>query len=159
PLDLLPWVASWLDLILDERWSEERRRHLLESAAHLYRKRGTKQGLEEYLEIYTGQKPQIVEHRANNFMVGKEAKLGQAIALGKRNMPHTFTVVLHLPPVEGEDATVRAQKEQERRRTIEKIIDAEKPAHTAFVLMIENQDTAISRRKSDPALRSSTRSR
>ena len=135
--DLLPWLASWIGLVLDENWPEERRRLLLQSAASLYRKRGTRQGLQEYLEIYTGEKAKIAEHRAENFTLGPKASLGPGLALGKENRPHTFTVTLHLPPLEA--ATRAEQKRQElvRQRIIESIIDAEKPAHTSYTLHLD----------------------
>ncbi len=44
PTQLLPWLATWVDLTLDERWPEEKRRRLLASAVGLYRKRGTRLG-------------------------------------------------------------------------------------------------------------------
>lgn len=138
PPDLLPWLASWLNLVLDERWPEEKQRQLLCSAAYLYRMRGTRQALEEYLEIYAGVKPEIVEHRAHNFRVGPDARLGRGTALGRDNVPQTFTVILRLPPVSlaaGEEE--RARLELERRRLIASIIDAEKPAHTRYTLHIE----------------------
>jgi phage tail-like protein len=136
PRELLPWLASWLDLALDERWPEERRRLLIRSAAMLYRKRGTKQGLQRYLEIFTGDQVEIVEHRANNFRLGPEGRLGPGIALGRENVPHTFTVHVRLPPLsaEGEKET---QEELERRRIIKAIIQAEKPAHTDYTLRFE----------------------
>lgn len=127
PPDLLPWLASWLDLVLDPRWPEPKRRRLLRSAVHLYRRRGTRDGLADYLEIYTGVRPQIVEHRAENFVLGPEARLGQGIALGQRNAPHTFTVKLDLPALPEAEAG-------ERRRMIEQIIEAEKSAHAAYLL-------------------------
>ena len=136
PTDFLPWLASWIDLVLDERWPEERRRRLLRSAVSLYRTRGTRQGLEEYLEIYTGQRPRIVEHRAHNFRLGPEARLGPGVALGTVNMPHTFTVTLRLPPLAGSGREVE-RHEQERRQRIQAIVEAEKPAHTNYVLRIE----------------------
>lgn len=140
PGDLLPWLASWGDLMLDERWPEDRRRRLVSSAARLYRMRGTKRGLVEYLEIYTGQKAIITEHRANNLRLGKDAKFGPSIALGRSNRPHSFTVYLRPPPVvlaEGEDERLRTRREEERRRTIESIIEADKPAHTTYTLIID----------------------
>ncbi|MCD4737677.1 MAG: hypothetical protein K8R89_00240 [Anaerolineae bacterium] len=129
PVDLLPWLASWLDLVLDKRWPESKRRRLLQAAVSLYRRRGTRDGLADYLEIYTDVRPEIVEHRAENFVLGPEAQLGRGIALGTRNVPHTFTVRLELPPV-----AARAAKE--RRCMIEQIVAAEKPAHTAYMLDI-----------------------
>ncbi len=76
PSDFLPWLASWLSLALDESWPEEKQRQLIRSAIFLYRKRGTKQGLEEYLTIYTGVKPHIVERRAYDFRLGPESRFG-----------------------------------------------------------------------------------
>lgn len=136
PPDLLPWLASWLDLTLDARWPEEKRRQLLHSAVDLYRKRGTRQGLQEYLELYTGQTPRIIEHRAWNLRLG-QARLGVGTALGTDNVPHTFTVVLKLPPITGENPRQVEQQERERRRMIERIVESEKPAHTAHVVRVE----------------------
>lgn len=138
PVEFLPWLASWLDLVLDERWPEDRRRLLLQSSASLYRKRGTAQGLKEHLEIYTGGDVQIIEHRARNFSLGPKAYLGPGIALGRDNIPHTFTVVLRLLPISpsvGKEEAARM--EMERRRTIEAIIEVEKPAFAGYTLHIE----------------------
>lgn len=140
PADFLPWLASWSDLSLDERWTEAQQRKLLGSAARLYRMRGTKRGLVEFLEIYTGQRAVITEHRANNLRLGKDSRFGQSVALGRSNQPHAFSVSLRLPPLPitaGDDAITRQRKEHDRRRTIVSIIEAEKPAHTTYALFIE----------------------
>jgi len=138
PPELLPWLASWVDLVLHEAWPEDRQRQLLSAATTLYRKRGTRQGLQEYLEIYTGGRATIIEHRAHNLRLGSDARLGSGIALGTRNVPHTFSVNLRLPPIavsgEGQD---RDRQEAARRRMIEDILEAEKPAHTAYDLHTE----------------------
>ena len=139
PPDFLPWLASWLNLVLDEYLPEERQRRLIRSAVSLYRRRGSRQGLIDYLEIYTGVRADITEHRAKDFRLGREARLGPGIALGKGNQPHAFTVTLRLPPVVSPagDENAQARQEAERRRTIEAIIEAEKPAHTVYTLRIE----------------------
>ena len=142
PASFLPWLASWADMSLDERWSEDRQRRLLGSMAVLHRKRGTKAGLELFLELFTGEKPLIIEHRAQSFRIGSEARLGQAMALGAANAPHTFSVHVTLPPVEGATETERARKEKDRRSVIESIIEAEKPAHTNYTLTIEPAEPA-----------------
>ena len=138
PSRFLPWLASWLGLLLDERLSEAQQRRLLLSATSLLRRRGTKPALQEYLEIYTGGEAQIREHRASNFKLGPEARLGPGIALGTQNRPHSFSVLLRVPPVSsaGRDSE-RAHLELERRRMVESLIEAEKPAHTTFTLQIE----------------------
>jgi phage tail-like protein len=134
PPDLLPWLATWVDLVLDEKWPEEKRRQLLSVMVPLYRQRGTRHGLQQYLEIYTGQQPQIVEHRAHNFQLGKITRLGPSAALGKRNVSHTFSVTLHVPPA------VDEEERRERQRKIEAIIESEKPAHTAYTLTISETE-------------------
>ena len=142
PASLLPWLASWADLVLDDRWTPEKQRRLLGSIVSLYRKRGTRIGLEKILEIYTESQPQIMEHRANNLILGASARLGPSVALGHGNVPHTFTVTLRLPPVKSADGALlsdgdRERLEAERRRVIESIIESEKPAHTRYTLVIK----------------------
>ncbi len=137
PADLLPWLATWVNLSLDERWPEHKRRRLLRHIVSLYHRRGTKRGLENYLEIYTDRTPHIVEQRANDFRLGKSARLGPSVALGKLNQPHHFVVHLKLPPVHAADESEQQRLETERRRTIEEIIHAEKPAHTTYTLNLE----------------------
>ena len=140
PLKLLPWLASWVDLTLDDHWPEAKRRQLLKAAVSLYRKRGTKRGLQEYLEIYTGAQVQISEHGAHNFLLGPDARLGLGVALGTLNRPHTFTVTVYLPPPAAGALTTggeRQRYEADRRRMIESIIEAEKPAHTSYTLRLE----------------------
>ncbi len=140
PLDLLPWMASWVGLTLDDHWPEAKRRQLLKAAVSLYRKRGTRRGLQEYLEIYTGAQVRVSEHGANNFLLGTMARLGPGVALGTLNMPHTFTVTVYLPASpnghQGPDA--QARYEADRRKMIEDIIEAEKPAHTSYNLRLES---------------------
>ncbi len=137
PPDFLPWLASWLDLDLDESWPEDRLRRLLRWAIALHRSRGTKWGLLKYLELYTEQQAEIIERRAENFVLGAGARLGPGIALGQGNTPHTFAVTLHLPPIEVKGKRERKRREEQRRRTIEKIIEMQKPAHTVYTLNIK----------------------
>ncbi len=121
---------------------EARQRRLIQSAVWLYRKRGTKQGLKEYLEIYTGGRAEITEYRAHNFILGPQARLGPSIALGTGNMPHTFSVELYLPPepAPARDEREQERKELERQRRIEALIEAEKPAQTYFALHIKTEE-------------------
>ncbi|MCB0155515.1 MAG: hypothetical protein KDF65_12035 [Anaerolineae bacterium] len=137
PAGFLPWLASWLDLELDESWPEERRRQLIRWAIALHRSRGTRWGLLKYLELYTGQIAEIVEQRAANFVLGPPSQFGPAIALGHGNIPHTFTVTLRLPPVEAPSLEERKRLEEVRRKTIAAIIEQQKPAHTVYTLKLE----------------------
>ncbi|MBI4786719.1 MAG: phage tail protein I [Chloroflexi bacterium] len=107
PADFLPWLGTWVDLALDENWPEARRRALIEHAADLYRRRGTAGALRDYLAIYTGTQPEIVED-------GDDAQ------------PFHFSVILRVPDP--------AAVEQDRVR---RIIEEEKPAHTTYTLRVE----------------------
>src|SRR5712692_959871 len=59
--DFLPWLASWTALVLRADWSPEQKRKVLFQIIPLYRKRGTKAGLEEYLKIYVGEGASIFD--------------------------------------------------------------------------------------------------
>ena len=58
----LQWLAEWLDISDCSVWEEEKLRKLLLSALRLYRSRGTKESVSEVVELYTGEKPFIVEN-------------------------------------------------------------------------------------------------
>ena len=124
PEPLLPWLASWVDLTLDPTWPMERRRELVKSAGELYRWRGTKRGLAEYLRIYTGSVPEIAEY-IPGMTLDRETKLGIDTKLGSSGEGYHFTVTLELDGgSEINDGTVKA------------IIEAQKPAHTVYTLQI-----------------------
>jgi phage tail-like protein len=123
PRHVLPWLGSWGNEVLDEQWPEAKQRQLV-SAIMKYRQRhGTRQAMEEHVQLYTGFKPQIHEHRASNLRLGEGARLGAGIAIGTSNQPHTFSVVA--PLVANSDAELKAQEP-----VVRAIIEAEKPAHT-----------------------------
>ena len=54
PSDFLDWLASWVAMVLDETWAEDRRRATLAHAVELYRMRGTRAGLRAEVRIFTG---------------------------------------------------------------------------------------------------------
>ena len=126
PESLLPWLAFWLDLALDPTWPIERRRQLVKSAAELYRWRGTKRGLAEYLRIYTGSVPEISEY-IPGMRLDRETKLGINTQLGSSGEGHHFTVSLGL---DGNGINIDSVKA---------IIEMQKPAHTVYTLQIESK--------------------
>ena len=128
PEPLLNWMAYWVDLALDPTWPIERRRELVKSAAELYRWRGTKRGLAEYLRIYTGSIPEISEY-IPGMRLDHETKLGINTQLGSSGAGHHFTVTLELDG----NGEINAN-------TIKAIIDAQKPAHTVYTLQIRRSD-------------------
>lgn len=136
PLPLVRWMGERLDLEILEEWPESTQRRMLANAVALYRKRGTRAGLQRLLEIYSGGQVVINEHRADNFRLGKGARLGQGIALGAGNQPFSFVVRMTLPPIAGDglDAAEIQRQRDIRVRRLKALIDAEKPAHVTYVL-------------------------
>lgn len=124
PEPVLPWLGFWVNLALSPSWPLERRRELVRSAAMLYRWRGTRKGLSEYLRIYTGSVPEISEY-IPGMHLGEETKLGVNTQLGSSGTGHHFVVSLGING-EGEVdiPTIRA------------IIDSQKPAHTSYTLQV-----------------------
>lgn len=123
PEALLPWLASWVNLVLDEQWPIERRRQLIGAAVELYQLRGTPRGLSRYLEIYIGTRPTIVEHHGG-IRLGAASELGYNTVLGE-GMDHCFTVIIEL---ESSSST--------NVKKVRDIIEAEKPTHAAYRLEI-----------------------
>jgi phage tail-like protein len=54
PKDILPWLAGWLAVELNEEWDEERKRETIARAFEFYGRRGTAAGLREALRIFGG---------------------------------------------------------------------------------------------------------
>lgn len=61
PQDFLPWLGSWIGLVIDGRMPEQNRRELLRAAPELFRWRGTRRGLRQFLLLSTGIEPEIIE--------------------------------------------------------------------------------------------------
>ena len=62
PESFLSVLASWLGLVLDDRWPAAQRRAILESAVELYDFRGTSKGLTRLLEASTSGRVEIAEN-------------------------------------------------------------------------------------------------
>jgi phage tail-like protein len=54
PADFLPWLASWVGVVLAEDWPLDRQRTFIARAVELYRLRGTVAGLRAEVELFTG---------------------------------------------------------------------------------------------------------
>jgi len=80
--DFLTWLASWLGMSLDRHWPEEKRRRLVANAHRLYKLRGTLEGVRLHIELYSGRKPQILEHfKLRRWMYLGHARLGDQSAV------------------------------------------------------------------------------
>ena len=138
PPELLTWLASWLNLVLDETWPLESRRALIKSAVELYQWRGTKRGLRDYLKVYSGVEPEITEEFGGLTLDGS-ARLGWNTILGGSGGQFTFNVRLELD----DPASVNL-------RQLKSIIESEKPAHTAYSLEVVAKNGSVTAQPTQP---------
>ncbi|HUS15473.1 MAG TPA: phage tail protein [Chloroflexia bacterium] len=78
PEDHLPWLAAWLGFDLPSGWDTAELRPLLLRVHDLYARRGTLEGVREFVELYTGTRPHILE----SFRERRLWQLGHTSALG-----------------------------------------------------------------------------
>ncbi len=136
PSDFLNWLAGWVALTLKEgeTWSEDdyyRNRQLISRIVPLYQKRGTLEGLEEYLKIYlkidVGEGVSIFDD-LGPLRVGVSSTVGVDTVIG--GLPPYFFIV---------DVTFPAPNPkliEEKTSAVKEIIDIEKPAHTFYRINI-----------------------
>ncbi|NIM10349.1 MAG: hypothetical protein GTO45_00030 [Candidatus Aminicenantes bacterium] len=127
PYGFLDWLAGWAALELPEDWPEEVKRKLIPQIIQLYKKRGTKQGLEEFLRIYVGAGVSINEWYSP-FQVGVTSTVGKDTAIG--GGPPGFFIVKVIIPEPDLELKMRTEN------VLRTIIDREKPAHTYYRLEV-----------------------
>ncbi|MCP5108603.1 MAG: hypothetical protein GY950_34780 [bacterium] len=124
--DFVTWLGTWVALIPQQNWSEEKKRYALGIAAELHKYRGTITGLRTMLALFYGIDVEIKEW---DWPEGMQIGLRNTIDIDTRiddqyNINQCFTV------------TWKPTKEELKRDIREKIaairdmIDREKPAHT-----------------------------
>ncbi len=130
PEEMLPWLASWVGLELDENWPLAQQRQLILWAARLQRWRGTRRALREHLRLYTGHTPLIVEN-FDGARLGSDAVLGLNTQLGGATArQHWITVTVLSETPEALDQSV-----------LRHIIELEKPAHVGYSLEVRRPQT------------------
>lgn len=153
PKEFLPWLASWINLSLDDEVPEQRVRTFIRRAASLYRRKGTPGALVEFLEIYTGKPVRLTEYLRDlrPMVIGeKDSTLGRGVVLlgsGPRGITVGNTSVVGYSAVRDRVsdpdepflslarrfaiAIDMDRDEFERRRpTLQRIIAEQAPAHT-----------------------------
>lgn len=134
PEDFLPWLAQWVAASLRDDWSTETKRAFLARCVPLYRKRGTRSGLEEVLRLCVGAVDVIEPDKQSlgvypiPFTLGDQPS--QMGAFDEQQPLHHFLVILRV----AERDPVRLARTV---RQVREIIDREKPAHTFYSLRLE----------------------
>lgn len=127
----LPWLASWLAMPLLEGWDEEKRREIIQRTPELYRKRGTAEGLKLALRLFADVKAEIHEGEwpYPGLVIGRSSTIGKDTVLS----PPVF--ISQCFTVELPDA--KAGISRERLRTVQALVETEKPAHAHYALVFQ----------------------
>lgn len=128
PSEFLEWLAGWVGLTLRADLDELRQRDFIARAVSLYRLRGTRRGLEEYVRIYT-RLGVTIDELATPFQIGVHSTIG-VDSLLDGGAPHFFRVLIRLPSPDPAEIA-------RHREVVTSIIDVEKPAHTHYTLRWE----------------------
>jgi phage tail-like protein len=123
--EYLRWLASWIAIAVDDNLGEEGLKKLIQAAPMLYPLRGTRQGIESMVEIYTGEKPLIVEH----FQVSDQRQNPELKELVDRlysDNPYSFSIMVKRDRV----------PDEHRYLVVQKMLDQEKPAFTEAKLVV-----------------------
>ncbi|MFO7567699.1 MAG: phage tail protein [Enhygromyxa sp.] len=157
PEPFLPWLASLLGLVLDQRWPVAARREAIAEAAWLFRFRGTLPGLKRMLELYLGDgRVEIIEHfrvrglggavvsgegpAESSAIVGAGFRVGGAIGtdelvdLGTEQSLSELGADGFVTHAHRFTVAVLASLTGEQREVVEHILDEHRPAHTLYEL-------------------------
>jgi phage tail-like protein len=132
----LAWLASWFGLVLDPLWTTERRRFLIGHVDEFYRRRGTAPGLLAMLRVFFDK----TVDDASIFAVGAVPATSSRIRLLER-----FLTRPHLSDSPVGSGTIRTSAHRfdvqvpgtltaDQTAMVERIVEQNKPAHTAFSL-------------------------
>src|SRR5437763_2468400 len=130
----LPWLASSLAMPLLEGWDEEKRREIIQRTPELYRLRGTAAGLKLALRLFADVKAEIHEGEwpYPGLVIGKSSTIGKDSILSPPVfISQCFTV--ELPDKKDEIS-------RERLRTVQALVETEKPAHAHYALVFEKTE-------------------
>jgi phage tail-like protein len=149
PEEVLPWLASFLGLVLDLRWPVAARRTLIREVTWLFRFRGTVPGLKRFLEIYLGFAVIIIERfrligmggallsnadtpATSRAIVGAGFRVGGALGDQQQaaltgTLESAFQLDAHRFVV-----VFPAMLTDEQLDVVNHILDVHRPAHTAF---------------------------
>jgi phage tail-like protein len=123
PSEFLAWLAGWVALTLRDDWTDEHKRSFIAKAAQLYRLRGTKAGVLQFVQIYTGNLPVEISELNERFQIGVHSQVGVDTFLDG-GAPFFFRVRVRLG----------LQDLQKQMEIVAALIELQKPAHTNFKL-------------------------
>ena len=140
--DFLDYLASWVALILDQNWDLEKKREWTRRIVPLYKRRGTRDGLQDYLTTFVGDQVRIDEPDGGITLAIDNTTLGVDTFIA--DAPAYFFRVLityGFPPTPVDFGVWNNLLAGTRA-----IVDLEKPAHTYYQLEARTPGIIINER-------------
>lgn len=151
--EYLAWFSGWVNLVLSSDWTYAQQRDILARILPIYRKRGTREGLTEYLSIYAGDgiaieddRPPIQVGQLGSSQVGVNMIIGgfppatPSLDVGVVSEVGTNAVIDGFPPyffiVRAAVADSGPGALTRKRKAIIAVLEMEKPAHTWYRLTV-----------------------
>jgi phage tail-like protein len=154
--EFLEWLGTWLAVLRDSNWPEEKSRELLRRAFQLYALRGTTRGLLEMIRLFTGGDASVIEHHRlqTPMVLGANATVGNSTVVGKTSAKRlvleessrigAFALIEADEPAGKPfeagafDFTIMADasrlKGEAQLGALRRLVDEERPAHTRAFL-------------------------
>jgi phage tail-like protein len=160
PDECIPWLASFVGLMLDDRWAtapsprgqppNDARREFIKEAVWLFHNRGTLPGLKHFIEIYTGVPVIIIEHYRmrgigaavlgdtgaafSSSIVGVDFRIGGAIGSDVSQPLEGTIEEAFRTHAHRFTVIIPAALTEEQLDVVRNIITVHRPAHTLFDL-------------------------
>jgi len=129
--EFLDYLGGWVALSFDQNWEMDKRRQWLSRIVPLYKRRGTRAGLGEYLSMFVGDQAKV-EEPSGGFIVGAKANATVGVSSFIAGAPaHFFRVRINYGFA---PAPFRIGEWKNLRKGTKAIVDLEKPAHTYYTL-------------------------
>jgi phage tail-like protein len=162
--DFLDWLGSWFAMEIYRAWPVERRRAVIHHAGELFRLRGTKRGIERFVELALGRKVLIVETFADrNWWFAKRSYLGCSVLFGPEIVGRAAldgTDILSTKIVDSVSAPVLdpfavcanrmlvyvpcySEPTADDLTMLRGVIDTQKPAHVAATIVLTTPDLRL----------------
>jgi P2-related tail formation protein len=133
PSEFLSWLAGWVALTLRGDWTDDHKRKFIAKAVQLYRLRGTKAGVTQFVQTYMGGPPVEISEQGSQFQLGVHSQIGVDTILDS-GTPFFFTVTLTSSDPVGFE---------KQREIVNALIELQKPAHTSFTLQVKTTQFQI----------------
>jgi len=127
PSEFLAWLAGWVALVLREDWTDDHKRKFIAKAVQLYRLRGTKAGVTQFVQTYTGGPPVEISEQGAQFQLGVHSQIGVDTVLDS-GTPFFFRV---------KATSSDPLSYQKQYDMVHALIEMQKPAHTDFDLELK----------------------